>query len=164
VVKAPTSWANCRDKAAPRAFNVSTRRRCRQTALAPAAERLDGVLASTSNRATRLGHLGVVKFHLSRRHGCDRASDGMSMSCQEMVKHTPFSEIRVRNHTGCLCIVYSATHTAAMPMPVPTHILVTPICLPVRLSSVSRVLTCLAPVTPRGCPKAIAPPFGLILA
>lgn len=63
---------------------------------------------------------------------------------------------------------YSATHTAAIPLeeeefvsmcrgqrqqkqtyiPVPTHILVTPIFLPVRLSSVNSVLTCRAPVQP----------------
>jgi len=30
-----------------------------------------------------------------------------------------------------------------------------------RFNSCIRVATCLAPVQPRGCPKAIAPPFGL---
>lgn len=55
-------------------------------------------------------------------------------------------------------IVYSATHTAAIPIPVPTHILLTPTFLLVRFNSYSSVLTCLAPVQPKGCPKAIAPP------
>ena len=45
---------------------------------------------------------------------------------------------------------YSATHTAAMPIPVPTHILVTPTFLPVLRSSVNKVLTCQAPVQPSG--------------
>lgn len=45
---------------------------------------------------------------------------------------------------------YSATQTAATPIPVPTHMLVTPTCLPVLFSSVRRVLTCRAPVHPRG--------------
>lgn len=45
---------------------------------------------------------------------------------------------------------YSATQTAAMPIPVPTHILVTPTFCPVRLSSVNNVPTCLAPVQPNG--------------
>ena len=36
---------------------------------------------------------------------------------------------------------YSATHTAAMPMPVPTHMLLTPTRFPVRRNSYSSVLT-----------------------
>ena len=60
--------------------------------------------------------------------------------------------------------LYSATQTAAMPIPVPTHILVTPTFSPRLLNSYNNVLTCLAPVQPSGCPKAIAPPFGLIFS
>jgi hypothetical protein len=37
--------------------------------------------------------------------------------------------------------IYSATHTAAIPIPVPTHMLVTPTVLFVRLSSYSSVET-----------------------
>ena len=58
------------------------------------------------------------------------------------------------------CLQYSATNNPAMPIPEPTHILVSPTFLPVRLSSVNKVDTCLAPVVPKGCPNAIAPPLG----
>jgi hypothetical protein len=58
------------------------------------------------------------------------------------------------------CLQYSATNNPAMPIPEPTHILVSPTFLPVRLSSVNKVDICLAPVVPKGCPNAIAPPLG----
>ena len=58
-------------------------------------------------------------------------------------------------------LTHSLTQTAAIPIPVPTHILVTPIFFPVRPNSLKSVATCLAPVQPKGCPNAIAPPFGL---
>lgn len=48
------------------------------------------------------------------------------------------------------CLSYSATQTAAMPIPVPTHILVTPTFWPVLRSSYSKVLTWRAPVQPSG--------------
>ena len=35
---------------------------------------------------------------------------------------------------------------------------------PLRSSSWSKVAICLAPVQPRGCPKAMAPPFGFTLS
>lgn len=69
--------------------------------------------------------------------------------------YAQLSYIHVHSHT------HSLTQTAAIPIPVPTHILVTPIFFPVRPSSLKSVATCLAPVHPNGCPKAIAPPFGL---
>ena len=45
---------------------------------------------------------------------------------------------------------FIAAIAAAMPMPVPMHMLVTPILWFVRFNSVRSVLTCLAPVTPSG--------------
>ena len=52
--------------------------------------------------------------------------------------------------------------TAAAPIPVPIHIEITPYLPLVLLSSGNKVAICLAPVHPNGCPKAIAPPLGLI--
>lgn len=57
--------------------------------------------------------------------------------------------------------VYSLSMTAAAPIPVPMHIEITPNFPPVLLSSGRRVAICLAPVHPSGCPRAMAPPFGL---
>lgn len=57
-----------------------------------------------------------------------------------------------------LPLPYSATKTAAMPIPVPTHIELTPTFFPVRLSSYRSVEIWRAPVQPKGCPNAIAPP------
>lgn len=48
-----------------------------------------------------------------------------------------------------------------MPWPVPIHILVTRIFFFCLLASARPVTICLAPVAPRGCPKAMAPPLGL---
>ncbi len=45
-------------------------------------------------------------------------------------------------------------------IPVPMHIDMTPKRFPVLFNSLSKVDTCLAPVQPRGWPKAIAPPLG----
>ena len=47
-------------------------------------------------------------------------------------------------------------------MPVPIHMDTKPYFPPVLFNSGSKVAICLAPVHPRGCPKAIAPPLGLI--
>jgi len=41
------------------------------------------------------------------------------------------------------------------------HIDTHPYYPPYLLSSGNKVAICLAPVQPKGCPKAIAPPFGL---
>jgi hypothetical protein len=49
----------------------------------------------------------------------------------------------------------SFTNTPAMPIPVPTHILVTPIFWFRLLSSERRVTTCLVPVAPSGWPIAL---------
>lgn len=43
------------------------------------------------------------------------------------------------------------------------HIEITPNFYLVRISSCNKVATYLAPVVPKGCPKAIAPPLGLTL-
>lgn len=59
-----------------------------------------------------------------------------------------------------MTMYYSRTQTAAIPIPVPTHILVTPTSSPLLPNSFSKVETCLAPVHPRGWPNAMAPPFG----
>ena len=56
---------------------------------------------------------------------------------------------------------YSFSKIAAAPIPVPIHIEIQPNFLFVLISSCMRVATYLAPVHPSGCPKAIAPPFGL---
>ena len=45
-------------------------------------------------------------------------------------------------------------------MPVPIHIEITPYFLLVLLSSDIKVTSYLAPVAPKGCPSAIAPPLG----
>jgi hypothetical protein len=42
--------------------------------------------------------------------------------------------------------------------------LTTPTFLPYLLSSGNKVQIYLAPVAPRGCPRAIAPPLGLTLS
>lgn len=55
-------------------------------------------------------------------------------------------------------IYHSASKIAAIPIPLPTHIEITPNFFFVLLNSVNKVDTCLAPVAPRGCPNAIAPP------
>lgn len=49
----------------------------------------------------------------------------------------------------------SETNTPAIPMPVPTHILVTATFCFRRLSSDRTVTTCLVPVAPSGCPIAL---------
>jgi hypothetical protein len=65
---------------------------------------------------------------------------------------------------------YSLSIIAAAPIPVPIHIEVTinlkdesnfnipPTFFPCRFNSGKRVAICLAPVQPKGCPSAIAPP------
>jgi hypothetical protein len=58
---------------------------------------------------------------------------------------------------------YSFSINAAAPIPVAVHIEITPYFFFYLLSSGKSVATYLAPVHPRGCPKAIAPPFGLIV-
>ena len=55
---------------------------------------------------------------------------------------------------------HSRSITAAAPCPVPIHIEITPILPPVRFNSERRVPTMRAPVIPRGCPRAMAPPLG----
>ena len=50
---------------------------------------------------------------------------------------------------------------AAAPIPVPMHILTKPYFPFVLFNSGNKVETYLAPVQPKGCPKAMAPPFGL---
>jgi hypothetical protein len=55
----------------------------------------------------------------------------------------------------------SFTNSAANPCPPPTHIehakILPPVCFPIAIP----VATCLAPVAPKGCPIAIAPPLRL---
>src|SRR5271154_1127307 len=58
----------------------------------------------------------------------------------------------------------SLTSNPAIPCPVPIHILVTRTLLFVLLATLKIVQICLAPVAPRGCPRAIAPPIGLTFA
>lgn len=58
--------------------------------------------------------------------------------------------VAVQNRKRRGALFYSATQTAAIPIPVPTHMEVTPIFLLVRVSSVSKVLTWREPVQPRG--------------
>lgn len=58
---------------------------------------------------------------------------------------------------------YSFSKIAAAPIPVPIHIEIHPYCLLVHINSCMRVATYLAPVHPKGCPNAIAPPFGFTL-
>lgn len=53
---------------------------------------------------------------------------------------------------------------AAAPIPVPMHIETTPYLPFVRCSSGIKVAICLEPVHPKGCPKAMAPPFGFNFA
>lgn len=66
--------------------------------------------------------------------------------------HQTTLHLGVLNHLtqNIIVAVYSRTQTAAIPIPVPTHIDVTPTFLSVRFSSVNSVLTCLAPVHPSG--------------
>lgn len=55
---------------------------------------------------------------------------------------------------GLLVLVYhdsSETKTPAIPIPVPTHILVTATFCFLRFNSDKTVTTCLVPVQPRGC-------------
>ena len=56
---------------------------------------------------------------------------------------------------------YSFSTTQAAPIPVPMHMLITPYFYFYLLSSGNKEAIYLAPVHPRGCPKAIAPPLGL---
>ena len=66
--------------------------------------------------------------------------------------------------TSTLLIPYSRTIKLAIPIPVPIHILTTPVLSPLRPNSANIVPTILPPVAPNGCPSAIAPPFTLILS
>jgi hypothetical protein len=49
----------------------------------------------------------------------------------------------------------------AAPIPVSMHMEMSPYFLFCLLSSGKRVTMCLAPVHPRGCPRALAHPLGL---
>src|SRR5690606_31863167 len=51
-----------------------------------------------------------------------------------------------------------------VPIPAPTHRLMSAVPLPVRSSSSSTVPRIMAPVAPSGCPIAMAPPHTLILS
>lgn len=59
---------------------------------------------------------------------------------------------------------HSLSNMAAAPYPVPMHIDTIPLFFPVLSNSVSNVTIILAPVIPRGWPKAIAPPLGFNLS
>jgi len=52
---------------------------------------------------------------------------------------------------------------AAAPIPAPIHIETNPVFLFYLFNSGIKVAIYLAPVQPKGCPKAIAPPLGLSL-
>lgn len=58
---------------------------------------------------------------------------------------------------------YSFSTTAAAPIPEPMHIEITPNFFFYLFNSGNKVAIYLAPVHPKGWPKAIAPPLGLIL-
>lgn len=60
--------------------------------------------------------------------------------------------------SNCLHYYCKFSITAAAPMPPALHIDITPYLPPMRFSSGRSVASCLAPVAPKGCPKAIAPP------
>lgn len=72
-----------------------------------------------------------------------------------------------RPATGFTFLTWSTSpplsNTAAAPMPLPMHMLTTPKRAPGprRPISFSNVAVMRAPVHPRGCPKAMAPPLGL---
>jgi hypothetical protein len=63
------------------------------------------------------------------------------------------------NDTRKIKNIHSLSKTAAAPIPVPMHIETTPVFSLVLSSSWNRVTIILAPVIPKGCPKAIAPPL-----
>src|ERR1035437_1930745 len=58
----------------------------------------------------------------------------------------------------------SLTNSPAIPCPVPIHILVNNTFFFCLRHSLNPVTICLAPVAPKGCPKAIAPPLGFIFS
>ena len=61
------------------------------------------------------------------------------------------------------CGPHSLSKTAAAPIPLPMHMETTPYLLPLFLISCRRVAVHLAPVHPRGWPRAMAPPLTFTL-
>jgi hypothetical protein len=73
--------------------------------------------------------------------------------------HIKLKVIRIKHEK----LNHSLSMIPAAPIPVPMHILTKPYLPFVLFNSGINVAIYLAPVHPKGCPNAIAPPFGLTL-
>lgn len=115
--------------------------------------------SSTVRMITKSSSPGELWHRITKDH---HAFSG-STCCQSLVpSFTSLPLLALQVTALCFLHPYSATHTAAIPMPVPTHMLVTPTFLSVLFNSYSNVETCRAPVQPNGCPNAIAPPAVIV--
>jgi hypothetical protein len=106
---------------------------------------------------TAMTFMQAEQIHFQTREICSRSKMWYSKysihdekSVYPKYKKGPNGQNAVQLYNRNISFVYSETQTAAIPIPVPTHMLVTPIFLFVRLSSVSSVLTWREPVQPRG--------------
>lgn len=98
----------------------------------------------------------ILYQYLSPRDGTAAKSQHSEDSIQQALDSATIWVIE----TNSICNYCSFTNSAAIPIPVPMHILVNSIFFFCRLHSLSPETICLTPVMPNGCPRAIAPPRG----